>query len=54
MTAPITRKKGAAKSSGVEIEGMQMLTREQSGLKDKSEGNDRLGHALEMNNATAS
>jgi len=30
-----------------------MLTREQSGLKDKSEGNDQFGHALEMNNATA-
>jgi len=30
---------GAAKSPGVEIERMQMLTREQSGRKDKSEGN---------------
>jgi len=51
------KEEGAAKSSGVEIEGMQMLTREQSGLKDKSEGNDQHGHALEdavnMNNATA-
>ncbi len=30
-----------------------MLTREQSGREDKSEGNDQLGHALEMNYATA-
>ncbi len=30
-----------------------MLTREQSGREDKSEGNDHLGHALEMNHATA-
>jgi hypothetical protein len=37
----------------VEIEGMQMLTREQSGRKDKSEGNDHREHALEMNHATA-
>ncbi len=44
---------GAAKSLVVKIEGMQMLTQEQSGLKDKSEGNDQLEHALEMNNATA-
>ncbi len=41
------------KPSGVEIEGMQMLTRVQSGLKDKSEGSNQLEHALEMNNATA-
>ena len=37
----------------VEIEGMQMLTREQSGRKDKSEGNEPREHALEMNQATA-
>jgi len=58
---------GTAKSSGVKIVGMQMLTREQStnknsvsGLKDKSDKNQHV-HALEedaqltknMNNATA-
>ena len=57
------KEESTAKSLAVEIEGMQMLTREQSinmssasGLKDKS-GNDQHVHTLEdaksMNNATA-
>jgi len=59
----VYEEESTAKSVAVKIEGMQMLTREQSinmssvsGLKDKSAGNDQHVHALEdaknMNNAT--